>query len=413
MDIKLFKPVGKQQEIINAFLNPEINYITVAIGRRGGKTITNLMMCVYYALSHNKAKILYILPSAEQVATTLNAFLEAFSNAPFINKVNKVHNNVELGNNSIIKFRIGSMPAATSLKGGKADMVVLDEAVLLKAIVWQEIVSAMTTTTPLNRKKIVITSTVRNRDWFYEFYQMGLDPELPNYYSILAPSSSNPLVELQSLEDLKRSIPKHIYEQEYECKWQEDSGGLFDNIKLNTSNKKHIFNPKEKYYAGIDVAMQNDYTVCVIINQAGEIVDWIRVNKLEMKKIVKQVYDLLKKWGMPWTYVEINTYQSFIDDMKELGYRNIEPFFTGNNKKELIEDLVVHFQEGTIKIPNDDYFVSEFFAFSFVWDPKKRSVTYQAPSGLNDDIVMATGFAFKCKKDRKVPAIKTRVINLN
>jgi len=410
MDITLFKPVGAQTQIVEAFLNPNINYIIVAIGRRGGKTVTNLNMCVHYALSNNNAKILYILPSAEQVAQTMSAFLEMFKDAPFVTNVNRKDHNVFLGNNSIIKFRIGSMPTGFNLKGGKADMVVLDEAVLLKSILWEEIVAAMILTTPLNKLKVLITSTVRNRDWFFNLYQMGLDPNNTNYVSIMAPTSSNPLVTAESLDEIRKQIAKHIFDQEYLCKWSEDSGGLFENINLNTLNKKHIYDPKVKYFAGIDVAMQNDYTVCVIINQNGEIVDWLRINKLEMKKIVKQVFDLLKRWGNPWTYVEINTYQSFIDDMKELGYRNIEPFWTGVNKKELIEDLIVHFQEGTIKIPNDEYFVSEFFAFSFIWDPKKRNVTYQAPTGLNDDIVMATSFAFKCKKDRKIPTIKTRLI---
>jgi hypothetical protein len=410
MNIQLFRPHKVQKQIITSILDPKINFVTVCCGRRLGKTMCNINIATYYALTYSGSKILYLVPSADQKDTVFTEYLNLFEKAPFINKLDKTSSDINLGNNSVIKFRIGGMlRSADNIRGNAFDLIIIDEAALIDQAVWDTILFP-TLATAKRTPKVLFTSTPRSKDWFYKQYQYGLDPEKPEYKSIYAPSSSSPFVNLDFLETMRKSLPDRIYRQEILAEFLENSGGLFQNIGLNISNIKHTFNRSEKYFFGIDTGIVNDFSVCIIIDSKGNVVDWLRFQQIEMKEGARRIVELLKKWGSPWGYIETNQYQGFMEMIKELGYRNIESFFTGTNKSELINDLCVEFESGGIKIPNDEYFGSEFYSYTYIYDVKTRNVKFSAPQGLNDDIVMATAIAFKCKKDRKLPTIKTRLI---
>jgi hypothetical protein len=402
MKIKLYKPLGIQPEIIKAVEDPSINYIIVSCGRRAGKSMTNINVCTKYALTNPGSKILYIVPAADQRETIFTEYLQLFGKAPFINKVDHSIKNINLGNNSIIKFRLGSMPSARSLKGNAFDFLVIDEAALIQPIVWEEILSATLATTPLHKLKVLFTSTPRSKDWFYKMYTKGLDPNLPNYKSIHAPSVSNPLVTLQYIEDMKLQLPTNIFRQEFLAEFLEDSGGLFENINTNTIDTTFSYDKNKKYFCGIDTGFKVDSTVCVIIDENGNLVDYTRFSQTEMKIGAKMVHDLLKKWNYPKGYVENNQYQGFHEMLEDLGTRNIELFMTtGKSKPEIVEDLCSIFQSNEIKLPNDEYLLSEFYNFSYIYNPKTRRIAYAAAGNGHDDIVMATAIAFKAKKDMK------------
>jgi len=115
----------------------------------------------------------------------------------------------------------------------------------------------------------------------------------------------------------------------------------------------------------------------------------------------------LVKNGSPMTYIETNAYSSLIDYITELGYKKIFGFNTNSKSKgEIIDDLCVVFANEEINLIDDKYLLSEFFAFTYNYNIKTRNITYSAPSGLFDDIVLSTAIAFKAKKDLKHKNLK-------
>lgn len=403
MKITLFKPHIIQKQIINAVEDPTVNFISVCCGRRLGKSMCNINLATKYALTHDKAKILYLVPSSDQRDTIFNEYLALFEKAPFINKVDNTKKNIHIGNGSIIKFRIGSMPSANSLKGNAFNFVIIDEATLIPQVVWDEILSPTLATTETSKLKILFTSTPKSKDWFYRMFQKGLDPTNFNYRSIHAPSSSSPFVNPDYLDDMRKSLPANIYKQEILAEFLENSGSLFENISNNISKTKHVLKNGMKYFAGIDTGFVNDSTVVIIIDEMGNIVDHLRFSQMEMKQGAKLVFDILRKWNFPYTLLENNMYQGFYEMLLDLNVRNLELFMTtGKSKTEIIEDLTVIFQNNEIKLIDDEYFISEFFDFGYQYNVKTRTVSYSAPAGLHDDIVMATAIAFKSKKQNKI-----------
>jgi len=395
-DIMLFTPHEGQKKIIQNVFNPKINYVTAACGRRFGKSICNINVATKWGLDTNDQNIVIVNPSADQKNEMFSEFDRLFFKAPFIKNINRSENDVLFQNGSQIKFRIGSFPAAENLRGKRNDLVIIDEAPLMRKDLWDSILSHTLATS--KNPTALFTSTPRGRDWFYTNYVNGTDPSLTNWASVHAPSSANPLVNRDFLEDMKRTLSDKIYRQEILAEFLDDNGGLFENIYSNT-HEGMFFPTNQDYYAGIDVGFIKDHTVVTIFDEKGNMVDILRFNELEMRDSVKRIAKFLKKWRDPYTYIETNTYQGMLEMLIEEGVENIKGFNTNvKTKKEIIEDLVTAFQERAIKIPNEEYLLNEFAQFEYTYNPKTRNISYGAPQGCHDDIVISTAIAWNCRK---------------
>ena len=404
MKIKLFRPHKIQRKIIKALNDPEVNFVSVCAGRRLGKSLLNINVSCKFALENNNSKVLIVTPSADQRDVIWNDFLRLFETAPFINKIDRTMKDISIGNNSIIKFRLGSFPAAESLRGNAFDMIIIDEATMIDEALWTEILMP-TLATSKKKPKVLFTSTPKSAgDWFYKQYQYGLDPNMKAYRSIHAPSSSSPYVNKEFLEEMKRVLPPNIYRQEIEAEFLSDSGALFENINKCIKFTRPL---GSKRFAGIDVGVVTDYSVVTIVDEFGNMVDYLRFNQLDLKKAAKKIFDFLIKHGSPMTYIETNAYSSLIDYITDLGYKRIFGFNTNSKTKgEIIDDLCVAFSNEEINLIDDKYLISEFFAFTYNYNIKTRNITYGAPSGLFDDIVMSTAIAFKARKDLRHKTLK-------
>ena len=72
------------------------------------------------------------------------------------------------------------------------------------------------------------------------------------------------------------------------------------------------------------------------------------------------------------------------------------------SKNAGILNLQTAMENGDVTILDDEKQKNEFSYFSANYNPKTRNVTYAAPQGLHDDIVMATMFAYDAFKNGKV-----------
>jgi len=398
--INFFHPHDIQRKIINALENPLYTFVTVAAGRRIGKSALNLNYITKYSLDNPGSKNLFVVPSHNQLATAFNEWCRYFEKAPFVLKINRSEYNIVFQNYSAIKFRIGSMPAGESLRGEAFDLIIIDEAAMIDEKLWNEILSP-TLATSKKQPKVLFTSTPRGHDWFKKMYDYGQDPSKKKYYSIHAPSSASPYVNKDYLEDMRASLPDKTYRQEILAEFLQNAGALFVNIHNNLIDpKKHqlLFNNRNEYFAGIDIGLINDYSVVVIIDSQGIIVDYIRFNDVEMKECAKRINTILKKWNYPLAYLEVNQWQGILDMLRDIDCENVQPFVTtAKSKKEMINNLCNVFEQNKIKIPDDKYIISEFEAFKYTYNPRTRNTTFAAPEGLHDDFIIATAIAFEAK----------------
>ena len=62
---------------------------------------------------------------------------------------------------------------------------------------------------------------------------------------------------------------------------------------------------------------------------------------------------------------------------------------TNASKNALVQNLQIAFEQDRIKILGDDKQINELGYYSAEFNPKTRNVSYNAPSGLHDDLCIA------------------------
>ena len=75
-------------------------------------------------------------------------------------------------------------------------------------------------------------------------------------------------------------------------------------------------------------------------------------------------------------------------------------------KVEIIEQLIVAFEQETISIPNDDTLLTELQAFTCTYNNQTHNVKYSAPIGLHDDMVLSLAYAYSNLKRKRSGTIR-------
>lgn len=397
MKIELFRPHKSQREVLDAINDEQLKYIVLNCGRRWGKSELALNLIVEFGLKYPNSNILYITFKGDQRLTAFQDFLRLFGDAPFIDKSNRNNFDIFLKSGSKINFRLATYPSIEGIRGKRFNLIILDEFSLYRVNVWESIIQPTLATR--NDFKVLFMSTPRGKGLFYNLYLRGLDSNSKSWKSFHLPSSANPLVNKEFLEETKKEIPDKIFKQEYLAEFQSESGVLFENIISNISTQEHHFTRGKSYYAGIDIGFQNDYTVCSVIDEEGSLVDWLRFNECTMEDAAERLTNMLKKWNWPYTNIENNNYQGLSAIMELMGAKMLNQHFTtSTNKKEMIEHLIHLFQTNAIKIINDKTLIQELSDFNYFYNPKTRNIYYSAPDGIHDDTVMSLGLAHYSRK---------------
>ena len=223
-------------------------------------------------------------------------------------------------------------------------------------------------------------------DWAdYEKYKVDLDKILPP----------------EQLEEYKSILPKKVFLTEYLGQFIEGGGLVFDFFK--EAQRLVSIKPNDKLYIGIDWSNQanKDYTVVSMINQNCEQVKLAYWNDLTPLKQIEKVYGELEPYldQIQAIVCETNSlgtpYTDLLKERLQVNHQNkIKEFVTSNtSKNDLVGKMQVALEQGTISLLPDNKQEREFSYYAAEYNPQTKNITYNAPSGLNDDTVMATMFA--------------------
>jgi phage FluMu gp28-like protein len=309
------------------------------------------------------------------------------------NGINKSDLKIIFSNNSYIEFVSASETIYDNLRGRSADYAVIDESALISDDAYRKVLRPIF----LLSKQVICCSTPLGKDsWFYELYQEGLIEGQTKYKSFHKPTSSNPLISSEEIEDMKRLLPDMIFRQEVEAEFLETGeGSVFKNFKDCIIDKNKI-KPSGKYVAGIDVGRSEDYTVLSIIDiNTHKLVYINRWNKAGYSFIVNSVAGILNTYKPIDCWVETNSIGDvFFDNLKEKYTGKLTSFYTLNkNKQEIIESLIVDFETKSISIYDYEPLINELGTFGIEFSRSKRNVVYKGIRGSHDDTVMSLAFA--------------------
>lgn len=403
--IKLYTPHKFQIPVHEMCCDNESFYITVNAGRQSGKTALSQQQALFWSLDKSNMIIYWVSPTAGQSQKVYKQILDMVIETPFVKSYKASQGDTEIFfvNGSVIKFRSGAQE--NSLRGESVDYLIIDEAAFIKQSTFQEILLPMLN---VRGKKCLIISTPKGKNWFFFMYNRGVLQE-KGYKSFKFTSLDNPYSNPEVIKSAKKSMPDVLFRQEYLGEFV-DNAAVIENIN-ELAVLKGLTSPKsgDKYYAGVDIALKNDYNVVVILNQDGEMVFMDRINNISSPELKERLIKIFNTWKPSKILIEENNQGLPIlqDLIKIHKVKNIAGFITtSKSKSEIINNLINSFSSKKIKIINDEIIKSELEMFTMNITPT-GSIKFEAPNGFHDDIVMALAIAWECMNKFKNSNIRT------
>lgn len=386
MIIKGYKPHEKQKEIHYSINNENHKYYILNIGRQFGKTMLGINQMLYWAINNQGCNIGWVTPIYKQGKKVFTE-LEKVTSKSGLFQYDKSELIVK-GFNSTISFFSGERP--DNIRGNTFDFLIIDEFAFTREELWSEVLSA---TVLVKGKKVIFISTPKGKN---HFYKLSLQPNYDSRYKYFHYTSyDTPFINSLDLEERKRSLPSHVFKQEYLAEFIDNASGLFMNVKDCVGSP----NNKNTLYGGLDIGRADDYTVLTIVNDRNEMVLCERWRQDEWTKIIDKVATLINDHKAK-TYVEVNNQGDVFYEILKAKCKNyIQPFITTSKTKPImIEDLAVLFEQKDIKILDINWLIDELEAFTYIYNQKNRNVQYSAPQGVHDDSVISLSLAIQSRK---------------
>lgn len=297
-----------------------------------------------------------------------------------------------------------------SLLGEGLDWVILDEASRLKPRIWQAHISQR-----LIDKQgwALLISTPKGKGYYYDLYRRGQRGDA-DWRSWNCPSRANPLLDPEIIERQRGLLPERVFRQEYEAEFLEGSGAVFRNVRECATGAFGERQQGRRYFAGLDLAKVEDYTVLSVIDDKLNLVFVDRFHRQDWSIQVQRVKAALARYGDPEVYVDsTGAGEPVYEQLRREGIQARAYAFTQKSKEALIKNIAIMFEQRTIRIPTPEAWpdgIDELEAFEYSVT-EADNVRMGAPGGGHDDIVISLALAAWHRRPRQeqeiglVPAI--------
>ena len=279
------------------------------------------------------------------------------------------------------------------LRGEGLDFAVLDEAAFMEERIWPEIVRPMLATT---RGGAFFLSTPFGRNWFWQLFTVGMNPEEHDWVSFQFATGDNPKISADELESIRRQTAEHIWQSEYLAQFSDDSGQVFRGISAAVRPLPSPGPlPAHRYIAGVDWGRSHDYTVIVIIDASErQMVALDRFNQVGWSLQRDRLLSLARIWQPRVIWAEANSFGSpNIEALQQEGLPMRSFQTTAKSKAPLIEALALALERGRLGLLDDPVLLGELSSYTLERLPG-GGYRYGAPAGYHDDTVIATALAW-------------------
>lgn len=372
-------------------------FISVLSPRQRGKSFTLKMLAMMKAINQTNRKIFIVTPTFGQCDKIYKEISKTIRQIPgLLRAANASTRVIELVNGSSINLK--SVEQGDNLRGYTADLVIIDEAAYCSKEIVQSCVLPWTNTTG---GSVILFSTPRfknENDLFYFYYNKGLE-YTKSYLAIdWTKFDTSALMPEEKLQQYKETLPHRIYVNEILGQFIDAEGGVFGDFTGVLNNNPSMVGP---YTAGIDFGAQvgKDYTAISIFNSRNEQVYIGYRNDLKPVETVKWLKGIIEQWKPQAVGVEINSIGQVYFDLlqREVKATRLVKFTTTNqSKRQIIEALAKAIEDGDISLLDDRELTNELTAYEV--NELKSGLTYNAPSGYHDDLIMATAIAHHTSK---------------
>lgn len=412
-----YTPHAGQIEVLNGILRSKADVITIDAARGWGKTLfVTCNIALPAMLKIPNCQVEWIAPSYKICKAPIDdvwSGIDENSGLQYIPKFDdktgfqfwdykKADMELHLFTGSKMFMRSAENPDSIVAKG--YHLVIIDEAALISKEVFMKQILA---TARRKGCKIILISTPRGRNWFYEMYLEGQDTSKQSYISFKQPWWKRPDYP-ELLKRLMLDMPKHLKEQEFDAEFIADGSGTFKNLSsifkgpaiAFPSDQQEWFAQidkerfgKELFVVSVDLAKSADYTVITVMGMSKhDIVGYVRMNKTDYKVVLERVRKISKEYSNADVIFDNTGVGGGLADFLSTDL-NAHPFtFTNQTKNEIINRLIVSCDYGRISIPNIETIRQEFELFTYTVT-RTGKLSYSAPDGKHDDCVMSIAMA--------------------
>jgi len=291
-------------------------------------------------------------------------------------------------------FRSADRPEL--LEGFAYRLIILNEAgiILKDEYLWENAIRPMIM--DFNPDQL-IGGTPKGQNLFFDLKVKAEDDQDPRYRDwkyFHFTSYDNPYINKKEIDTLVADMPEHVRNQEIFAEFLEDSASVFKNVDSSVIKGYHGEppDPDKMYYIGVDLAKHVDFTVISVLDESGKQVYFQRLNKLDWPYQKRLIADLVRNYQgrlcMDATGVGDPIYDDLVNEGLDVeGYK-----FTNQSKKQLIECLMISFEQGKNKLMDELVQTNELKMFGYEISAS-GVLKYSAPQGKHDDCVIGLALA--------------------
>lgn len=376
---------------------------TIKAKRQVGKSFLAENELLRFAINYPGSVNCIVEPTLGQSRKVFKELVQAVIDSDILRRKNETLLELEFNNGSSILFRSGEQ--MDSLRGfSVSGLLVLDEAAYLK----DEVFEIIKPTTDVWNAPILIISTPRFREgFFYECFKKGFDGNFSKYYQSFdwALEDTSMLLSEDKLEMYRLTTSKNKFRTEYLGEFADDDGCLFNNISNCIIDKKPEYH---NLYIGVDWATGSgkDYTCITALNENGQMVFIKYFNDKTPTEQVDLLTNIFTEYQgfIKIVQVEQNSIGSVFYDMlvrKNPKIRIIRFLTTNKSKADIVNKLQAALENEKIGILKDDKLLNELRLYEASYNPKTGNVSYNAPSGFNDDTCISLMLAYDALNTNK------------
>jgi len=251
-----------------------------------------------------------------------------------------------------------------------------------------------------------------NNDFEY-IRQLRQDPTQKDWWSSKKTVDDTGIYTPEEIADIRRNaVRSEIVDQEYYCKVIDGALTVFKGHQKCISGKLEEPIDQHVYVFGVDLARTFDRTAIVGFDTHTNHLIFFKTLQNESWEQQKQtIIGILRRYNGAQAVVDATGVgDSFVEQLSLAG-ANIYPFKITSNqvKRNLIERAAMFFENGYISYPDIEEIKDELNSFEYSVTPS-NNITYSAPVGKHDDIVLAISLAVQVLNMTPVPFVeRTRI----
>jgi len=303
---------------------------------------------------------------------------------------------------SVLEIKGADKP--DSLRGVGWKGVVLEEWAMMRhgRTIWEEILEPILRE---NKGWAMFVFPPKGKNFAYEYFERAKTDTSGDWGWSYLKASQSGIIPTDELLKAKESMPERLFMQEFECDFLEGASSVFHDVDYCVSGKLEPPIPGRKYVMGVDLGRTNDFTVLTVMDiGTSKVVAHKRMTETSWSVQKEQIVLLAKRYNNAQILIDATGFSAgsvIAEDLKnepivkdlEMCALSVIPFkFNNQNKKAMVEKLIVSIEQRLISFPLIEELVSELKAFTYEVT-QYGNTRYTAPEGLHDDCVTSLGLA--------------------